>query len=166
MNTDNKTTEFVEKIFKALEKFAAIPKFSDPDQNRIAEILHTLTSIILLIGIATISITPFVFTNPGYGLGVTGSIILFILFIQYLNRKGKTKLASQLFVYSVWVIDTVIIFLSGGFYSDYLAAFITITVIGGLILGGRSAYYFSGLSILTILVFYFLDTLGYMPEAI
>ena len=165
MNTDKNAPEFVEKTFKSLEKLATTPRFSDPDQNRIAEILHTLSSVILLMGIATLILTPFVFTNPGYGLGVTGFIILFIIFIQYLNRKGKTRLASQLFVYSVWIIDTVIIFLSGGFYSDYLAAFITITVMGGLILGGLSAYYFTGLSILTILIFYFLDTQGYMPEA-
>ena len=81
--------------------------------------------------------------------------------VQYLNRKGKVNLAAHLFVYSIWIIDTVIIVLSNGFYSSYLSSYITITVMGGLILGGMSAYHFAGISILSMFTLFFLNSMGY-----
>jgi len=84
-----------------------------------AETLHTLSSIILLMGIATISITPFVFSNIVNGLAITGSFLVFILMVQYLNRRGKVNLAAHMFIYSIWIMDTVIIVLSNGFTAHF-----------------------------------------------
>jgi len=157
MNTDNfssKISIFIERI---IEKYIKIPQLPDPSQYRVAETIHTLSSIILLIGLATISITPFVFSNIVYGLSITGSILVIILLVQYLNRRGKVKLASHIFIYAIWIVITVISFLSNGFYSSFLFAYITITVMGGLILGGMAAYHFAGISILSIFILFFLD---------
>ncbi|RLD03115.1 MAG: hypothetical protein DRI65_13540, partial [Chloroflexota bacterium] len=166
MNTDNfssKISIFIERI---IEKYIKIPQLPDPSQYRVAETIHTLSSIILLIGLATISITPFVFSNIVYGLSITGSILVIILLVQYLNRRGKVKLASHIFIYAIWIVITVISFLSNGFYSSFLFAYITITVMGGLILGGMAAYHFAGISILSIFILFFLDFMGLMPAPI
>ena len=139
MNTDNSSSKFLNIIERIIEKYIKIPQLPDPNQYRVAETLHTLSSIILLIGLATISITPFVFSNIVYGLSITGFILVFILMVQYLNRQGKVKLASHFFIYTIWIVITVISFLSNGFYSSFLFAYVTITVMGGLILGGMAA---------------------------
>jgi len=166
MNTDNfssKISIFIERI---IEKYINIPQLPDPNQYQVAETLRTLSSIILLIGLATISITPFVFSNIVYGLSITGSILVIILLVQYLNRRGKVKLASHIFIYAIWIVITVISFLSNGFYSNFLFTYITITVMGGLILGGMAAYHFAGISILSIFALFFLDFKGLMPAPI
>ena len=164
MSTNNNSSRLSKLSEWIIENYLKIPQLPDPNQYRAAEILHTLSSIILLIGLATISITPFVFSNIVIGLAFTGSILVFILLVQYLNRKGKVNLAAHLFVYVIWIIDTVIIVLSDGFYSSYLSSYITITVMGGLILGGMSAYHFAGISIISLFVLFILDSMGMMLD--
>ena len=164
MNTDNNSSRFTKFSEQIIEKYLKIPQLPDPNQYRVAEILHTLSTIILLLGIATISITPFVFSNIVLGLAITGSILVFILLVQYLNRRGRVNLAAHLFIYVIWIIDTIIIFLSDGFYSSYLSSYITITIMGGLILGGMAAYHFAGISIISMFVLFFFDSIGLMPD--
>jgi len=166
MNTDNNSTKVANFLTNILEKYFRVPPTPDPKEHWVAETLHTLSSIILITGLAVISITPFVFTDILFGLAITGSIMAFVLLVQHFNRRGKVIFAAYLFVYSIWIIDTIIIVLSNGFYSSYLSSYITISVMGGLILGGLSAYYFAGLSILSMFVLYFLEFSGYMPEAV
>ena len=166
MNTDNNSSKL--KVFtdRIIENYLKIPHLPDPKQYRVAETLHTLSTIILLIGIATLAIAPFVFSNIVRGMAITGSSLVFILLVQYLNRKGKVNLAAHIFVYSIWIIDTVIIVLSNGFYSPFLSEYITITVMGGLILGGMAAYHFAGISIISMLLLFFLNSQGLMPYPI
>jgi len=165
MNTDNssKIKEFINRIFK---KSLEIPFLPDPNQYRVAETLQTLSSVILLMGIVIIAITPFLFSNILNGLLITGSILVLILIVQYLNRKGKVNLAAHVFIYALWVIDTVIIVLSDGFSSPFLSQYIVITVMGGLILGGVAAYHFAGISILSVLILFFLNSQGLLPDPI
>ncbi len=59
-----------------------------------------------------------------------------------------------------------IIILSGGFYSPYLPAYVTISVMGGLILGGSTAYLYGAISILSIFLIFFLNSQGVIPEPI
>ncbi len=166
MNTENNSSKLAEFAARIYERFLRIPQLPDPSEYRVAEILHTLSSIILLIGFATISITPFVFNNVVYGLSITGSILAFVLLVLYLNYKGRVNLAARIFIYSIWIIDTVIIVLSDGFYSPYLSSYVTISVMGGLILGGLAAYHFAGISILSMLLLFFLNSQGLMPDPV
>ena len=166
MNTDNNSSRLEDFTDRIIENYFKIPQLPDPKQYRVAETLHTLSTIILLIGIATLAIAPFVFSNIVRGMAITGSSLVFILLVQYLNRKGKVNLAAHIFVYSIWIIDTVIIVLSNGFYSPFLSEYITITVMGGLILGGMAAYHFAGISIISMLLLFFLNSQGLMPDPI
>jgi len=164
MNKDNNSAKYTILMERIIEKYLNIPPMPDPNQYRGAETLHTISSIILLIGIAIISITPFVFSNIFIGLVSTGSFLVLVLLVQYLNRKGKVNLAAHLFAYVMWIMSTVIIVLSNGFYSSFLSVYITITVMGGLILGGKVAYNFAGISILATFVLFFMDSMGMIPE--
>jgi len=166
MNTDNNSSKYKDITDWIIEKYLKIPQLPDPKLNRVAETLHTLSTIILLLGVAVLVITPFVFSNIARGMAFTGSFLIFILLVQYLNRKGKVNIAAHIFVYSVWIIDTVIIVLSNGFYSPFLSEYVTITVMGGLILGGMAAYHFAGISIISMLLFFFLNSQGLMPDPI
>lgn len=151
-------------LIERLESWFKAPSYSDPDLQRKAEILHTLSNLILVMALATITITPFVYSKAAYGLPLTVGVIIFCLVIQTLNRVGEAKLAAHIFVLGVWLFDTAVVFLSGGFYSHYLISYLTITVMGGLLLGGMYAFHFAGISIGTYLVFFLLENQGIMPE--
>ncbi len=109
MNKDNNSSKFKDFTDRIIENYLKIPQLPDPKQYRVAETLHTLSTIILLMGIAVLVITPFVFSNIVRGMAITGSFLIFILLVQYLNRKGKVNFAAHIFVYSIWITDTVII---------------------------------------------------------
>ena len=150
--------------FDIIEKLFITPQLADSNQQRIARIIHTLSTLILLMGFSIVLISPFLFNNLLLGNLITAVIIAVMFIVQILNRRGNIGASAHLFVYFIWVADTVIIFLSRGFHSDYLLSYIAITVMGGFILGGISAFNFAGLSLLSILIFFYIDSLGYLLE--
>ncbi len=166
MNTDKKPSRFSEFTARILEKYLKFPRLPDSKDYRVAETLHTLSTIILLTGIVALGVTPFIFSNTVIGIATTGSVLTFILLVQFLNRRGKVNLAAHIFGYGIWILVTVIIVLSNGLYSPFLSEYITITVMGGLILGGMAAYHFAGISTLSLLLLFLLNTLGYMPDPV
>ncbi len=166
MNKEKKKINPAQKLFKSIEKFLKAPQLPDPNQTRTAKIIHALALIILPIGVGVISISWLFTTNPIYGITIALSDVIVILLVMYFNHQGRTKLASHLFVYSFWIIDTIILVASGGFSSAYLSTYITITVLGGFILGGFSAFHLAGISVISSLVLYFLGTQGFMPVPI
>lgn len=161
-NGESQNTRGVD--FSIIEKFFIRPQLTDPNQQRIARIIHILSTIILLAGFAVILISPYLFNNLLIGYLITVPIIIVMFIVQVLNRKAKLVAAANLFVYSIWAADTLIIFFSRGFHSEYLPSYVTITVMGGLILGGATAFRFAGLSLISLLIFYYLDSLGLMIE--
>jgi len=161
-NGESQNTRGVD--FSIIEKFFIRPQLTDPNQQRIARIIHTLSTFILLAGFAVFLFSPFIFDGLLLGYLITCLIIIVMFIVQVLNRKGKLRAAANLFVYFIWAVDTLIIFLSQGFHSEYLPSYIAITVMGGLILGGVSAFRFAGLSLVSILIFYYLDSMGFMIE--
>ena len=166
MNQNQEHQSGLDKLLPRIEAWVATPRFEDPDLQRKAEVIHTLSSLVLVIALAIISLTPFIFTNPTYGMGCTALMIAFILLVQVLNRTGRTDRAAHLLVAGIWLFTTGVAFLSGGFNSPFLVAYGTVTVMGGLILGGMFAFHLAGISVLAYLILYFLETMGWMPPAL
>lgn len=157
---------FIEKVFLGIESWVKIPLYEDPDQQRKAEIIHILSSMVLMIGFGTLMLSPFIYTKAVEGVSITIGIMLIIFFVQILNRKGHTQLAAQLFVGAVWVFDVGMILLSGGFNSLFLSSFISIVIMGGLILGEMFAFHLAGISIAAYLALFYLDVRGVTPDVL
>ncbi len=164
MRSDGESQNTRSIDFSLVENFFITPQLSDPNQQRIARIIHTLSTVILLIGFAVVLISPFIFNNLLVGNLITSTIIGVMFIVQILNRKGKLGIAAHLLVYFIWATDTLIILFSRGFQSEFLPSYIALTIMGGLILGGVSAVHFAGISLLSYLFLYYLDSLGFMPE--
>lgn len=164
MKTNSPFGNRLDYVMETVERWVAIPRYPDPALQRKAGIIHTLTSAIIVMALATISLTPFIFNDPVEGLSISLGIILFCLAIQTLNRLNRTNLAALIFVVVVWLFDSGLILFSGGFHSNYLVSYLTITVMGGLILGDIYALNIAGISIVTYLFFYFLEKQGLLPE--
>jgi PAS domain S-box-containing protein len=161
-NQITNSSGWLERAWKRLRGITRFPLLPEDLHKQDALIMDTLTTLILIIGIISILITPFIYINPVRGLILTASIIIMVLGVKLLTRRGKLPLASRLFVHAIWVIDTIIVIMSGGFTSIYLPSYVTITVMGGLLLGRKYTYHLAGLSIIAFLAFYLLESLGLM----
>ena len=137
----------LEKFIQAMESWVKIPLYDDPDQHRKAEIIHILSSMVLMVGFGTLTISPFIFTNPVKGISITIGIMALIFIVQVLNRRGHTQIAAPLFIATVWIFDICMILFSGGFNSLFLSSFISIAIMGGLILGEMYAFHLAGISV-------------------
>jgi len=163
MNEKPAQPHFIENFIQGLESWVRIPQYEDPDLQRKAEIIHILSSMVLMIGLGTLTITPFIFENPTTGVSITMGIMLVIFLVQVLNRKARTQVAALLFITAVWAFDTGIILFSGGFKSQFFSSYIAIAIMGGLILGEMYAFHLAGISTAAYLALYFLDVRGLTP---
>ncbi len=164
MNNKQARKNYFERFIEFMEDILNSPKLMDPTLQRKAQIIHILSSLTLVIGIATLALTPLVFDNTLRGLSITGGIMLIILLVQVLNRRGYTNLAARLFVGSIWIFDVALILYSGGFNSKIFSSFISISIMGGLILGELYTMHLAGISLIAYLVFFLIEAQGMTPK--
>jgi len=164
MISDRENSKTRKLDFSIIENMFFKPQLADPNKQRMAMLIHIISTVVLLIGFTAILLSPILFEEYLIGFLITGSFIGIMFIVQLLNQKGKIQAAAHLFVYFIWTADTAIILLSGGFHSEYLPAYIAVTVMGGLILGGISAFHFAGLSLLAFSIFYILESQGVLLE--
>jgi PAS domain S-box-containing protein len=75
--------------------------------------------------------------------------LLVIIFGAILNRRGMVQAAGMLMLGSLWVFTVVLSTVSSGMQSLDIMFFVSGTVAAGVILGGRGAYAYAVLSLLT-----------------
>jgi len=114
------------------------PVFDDLDKTRIARLLNTVSLAIFGLLIIVSLVSPFLFLDPGYGVILSGITVLPVLGVLWLVRVGRVHLASQLFVYGIWVLDTILIYGTGGLQSGVTPGYVAVVVLAGLLLGRRS----------------------------
>jgi PAS domain S-box-containing protein len=163
MKVKQDITNRFENLIDRLAGLSKPPILEDPTRQRKAEIIHTLSFLTLLAGFTMLIFTPYVYENIMQGVITTLMLILAILLILFLNRRGNTQLSAQLFVSSIWIFDFAFILFSGGFRSHFLPAVISLTIMGGLILGEKKAYYLTGANIAVYLILFLVDTWGLTP---
>ena len=164
MNENKTVLSYFEKLVQGMENWVKVPSYDDPDVQRKAEIIHILSSMALLIGFGTLTITPFIYVNIVSGVSMTIGIMAIIFLVQLLNHKGHVELSAQLFIGVIWIFDIGMILFSGGFNSQFFSSFISITIMGGLILGEMYAFHMAGISIVAYLALFFIDLQGLTPD--
>ena len=114
------------------------PVFEDEDKTRTAGVLNTILLAMLLYVVLVGSIAvPFVFVEKLYSsLFILAGLVMFAV-AYWLMRCGRVRLASTIFVCTLWIISTIFMLLSGGMTSVVAALYVTGTVAAGLLLGAR-----------------------------
>jgi hypothetical protein len=133
----------------------------DEEKTRRARVLNSLQ---LNMGIAVLVLgslgAAFLFTEK-----VISSFILLIGFITVvigmkLNRRGRVVAGGILLLVTLWIMTVFMMSVSGGMRSLDIIFFVSGTVIAGILLGGRGALSFAGLSLLTGLAFIWAGNAG------
>jgi len=138
-------------LFK-LRTFLKAPSFDDDDLSRRAAILNAVLLVTILI--LAVSSIPNALTNPD----VSGTflahtlIVVGLIFLYLLMRRGYILSVSLLLVGSLWLIVTAATATRGGVDSPHFGAEIGLVVVAGLLLGVRGALLIAIFNSLAVLV--------------
>lgn len=164
MHENLEELNFIERFNQRLDNWVKVPHYDDPEHQIKAEIIHILATILLVMGLVSLTITPFVYTNLFQGVGITIGLMTLVFLVRFFNRRGHTQISAMLLIGIVWVFDILIVLFSGGFRSHILSSLISIVIIGGLILGEMYAFYMAGITITAYFVLFLIDTQGLTPN--
>jgi diguanylate cyclase (GGDEF)-like protein/PAS domain S-box-containing protein len=142
------------------------PVFENEDKNRIAGLLNWITLIVFAILIVICTITSFVFETPINGLVISVIAAVPVSLVFLLSHLGYVRLASHLFVFGFWALDTVLIFISGGLDSGIIPGYLAVAVLAGLLLNRRTAILVYVMMVLTGVFLLFVESRGLMPAPI
>ena len=140
---------FSGNVIAWLRDILSPPIFEDQEKSRIARMLS-----IILIGNFTLSILSFLvllFFGPSQklGLGITVFLTALGLILFTLMRGGKVRLASYILVVLLEIFGVSMSVLGGGMTGPAMSFLILVILIAGLLLGGKAALIFLGISFLT-----------------
>ncbi|MGD8473590.1 MAG: GAF domain-containing protein, partial [Anaerolineae bacterium] len=147
-----------------IKRLLAAPVFEDDDdKTRVANLFNTLLLASLAIALLTAVIAPVAFAQPWIAAGVAALIFLLSVTSLVLMRLGAVRSSSVLYLTGMWIAFGVLMVFSGGVNSPFVSAFVTLTVIGGLLLGGWAAVVIAELGVLAGLVMFYARTTGILP---
>jgi two-component system cell cycle sensor histidine kinase/response regulator CckA len=147
-------------------KWLAPPVFEDEDKTRTASLLNTILLSTLAIEVLVAIIIPFYSPLPVASFSVLVIVALPTLGALYAVRMGRVRLVSSLYVSAVWVLDTLLISVSGGVRGPAASNYILLTAMVGLLLGGRAALSCAGVSLLSGLAMVYADSHGLLPTPV
>ena len=150
-------------MLKKMIDFFRAPVFpEDEEKTRRAHALNALQWNIFLAILVLGSAGVFLF----FAEKVVSSIILgaglaFTIAGMILNRRGRVTASGIVILVFLWSLTVLMAVLSSGIQSLDIMFFISGTVIAGIILGARGAYYYAGLSLITGLGLVFFANAGF-----
>ena len=150
-----------------IRRLFAAPVFEgDEDKTRLARLFNTLLLASLATSLVTGLVAPLPFAQPRIAVGVAGLIFLLSLISLFLMRLGPVRAASVLYLIGMWAAFTALMVLSDGANSPFVMAYVTFTVMAGLLLGGWAAIVVAELSVLAGLVMFYVKTVDLLPEPV
>jgi GAF domain-containing protein len=152
--------------FAWIRQLLAAPVFAGEERTRVARLLHTvlltflagaeLITIVALALYATSADPELIFTLLS-GLGMTFIIVVLLV----VTRSGRLRTASFVVLGLSWLVITAWICTVSGISSDSSAImYVLVTVLAGLLLGGRGAIYFTLASSVAVLGAYAMEVAG------
>ena len=150
-----------------IRRLLAAPVFEgDDDKTRVANLFNTLLLASLVTSLVTGIVAPLPFAQPSIAVGVAGLIFLLSLVSLILMRFGLVRVASVLFLTGLWIVFSILMFLSDGVNSPFVMTYVTLTTMAGLLLGGWATIVVAELSVLAGLVLFYAKTVDALPAPV
>jgi len=125
-------------MLQTIRKFILSPVSKDENSSHKTGFPNTISLAVLLIVILVSSVAPVVFKTPAYGLFASGLTALPVLGVLWLVNSGHAGRLSQLFVFGLWALDTILITYTGGLQSAITPGYVTVAILSGILLSRRS----------------------------
>jgi GAF domain-containing protein len=151
-----------------LLKLLKPPIFADEDKTQKARILNVvlLTTIALICALIATYILSSAETTFSSAPLVLGGLVIIMVGLTFVMRKGHLRLASFLFVSSGWAVITFLAWNANGLRDSAFIGSIVIILMASLLLGWRESIFFTTLSLAAGWVFVYLEKIGQMTPAI
>ena len=143
-------------------EFFKAPVFSeDEDKTRRARVLNVLQLNMggAMVILGALGVVFFFAEKTVTALILLGGILI-VLASMVMNRRGHVTTSGIFILSTLWGMAVLMASLSGGMRSLDIIFFVSGTVIAGILLGGRAALFYAGLSLLTGLGFIVVEQAG------
>ena len=151
-------------MLRSIRKILAPPVFENDDEKTFAA---RLLNVILWAGIAIFilaGLVAYLIERNFASLAVLSILTLVYLGLVYAMHLGFVRPVSYLVTLAAFMGITAAIGITGGIFSSSIPAFITVSLIAGLLLGLRSGIIVTILSLLTTLAIAIAGSRGLLPE--
>jgi GAF domain-containing protein len=152
-------------MLQPIRKILAPPVFENDDEKTFAA---RLLNVILWAGIAIFilaGLVAYLIEKNFASLVVLSLLTLVYLGLVYAMHLGFVRPVSYLVTLAAFVGITAVIGITGGIFSSSIPAFITVSLIAGLLLGLRSGIFVTLLSTITTLAIAIAGSRGLLPES-
>ena len=89
-----------------------------------------------------------------------------ILIALWAFHRGHFLSASLIFIFSLWVYSTIVLFFLGGISNPIVISFVFLIMVGGILLEKKGIFLTTGLSLFSCTVVWILGEYGRIPESI
>ena len=146
-------------------RFIAPPVYADEAQTRAARLLHAILLVMWVILILAVVSTPFIGEASTVSSLVILGVAIFQVVTTYLNRHGRVRLASGLYIVFQWLsAATAVAFLGG--LSNPTANFMLLPIIIGSLLLGVGGIVFAGvLTLISTTLILIASQAGVLPPS-
>ncbi len=154
-------------MFERIRHYLTPPVFADDRQKaRAAVILNTI--LLTLLVLTTIVIVVLLVTSELdlMSLAFIGIIDALVWAVAFVMRRGHVRAAGGTLCLGLWLFETFLIVSTGGVRSPLASTYILVTVMAGLLLGGRGAMLFAGLGVLSGLFVLYIESVGILVEPV
>ena len=149
-----------------VRRFITPPIFPDEDKTRTARLLHAITMLLWPIYGAAIVITLIQSDDKLSSMVLNAILVATLALTTYLLRSGRVRQASVLFIILQWSIVMGAVIAFGGLSSPTLSGLLLMTVIAGLLVGGRGAIITALATIAALTLMLLAESAGAMPPPI
>ncbi len=136
------------------------PAFEDEEQSRAARVLNALQLALILVTLLAALATAFVFAEKRGSSAVVLGMTAVLATSRTLMYRGRLRSASVVILTGLWVAMTGLVTFAGGMNSIDAVYYISLTIIGGLLLGTPAMIIIAGASSLAGLAMALCKTWG------
>ena len=151
-----------------IRHFFTAPVFGDPEKTRIGRLLNDMLQAVLALTIIAavflIAAQPADFFENLYSPAILLSIVLAVLLLRVLLLRGHTQLTSALLSLTFVLVPLFVTYYYGGITNSSSAGYLLCIIMAGLLLGGRGAMAFVGISLVALVGVWRLGQLGQLPD--
>jgi PAS domain S-box-containing protein len=151
-----------------LQRLLAPPIFDDQEKTRTARILNSFiwSAVAILLGIILVRILVWGNGWESKAIRLLALIILILIGVQFIMRRGYVRGASIFLVTATWLILTYQAWIADGIRDVTMVGYLIIVLMASLLLGWWQGIVMGGLSILAFWYFASLEHLGFRSSEV
>ena len=142
-------------MLTTIMQFFAAPVLEDEEKQRVASLLNVILNVILglllLLAFSMTILDAAGFWGNALDAAIMGSLVISMLFMRFLLRHGNIRLASALLSSALMAATIASTSSFYGIRNSTTSTFVMCIIIASLLLGGRAALIFTGLSVAALL---------------